>query len=171
VSYHSRPSLVVSSWLSLKIGSLLVVESPAKAIRYTRWLVGYSLQGAVLRDSINNVLARCGLQCLFVRLTDRLDGRVLHMLVVARNAGRVVWSFVMVPYESRVVESVDDIGALEVLLSKMRSTVSNLLIMTESIKRPVGHVSRVSLLKRTAACEATAVVLSRRGLAELGGEG
>jgi hypothetical protein len=46
---------------------------------------------------------------------------------------------------------------LEILLPKMRSTVSSFLIIAYSIKWSVRHVPRVSLPKRAAACKSTAL--------------
>jgi hypothetical protein len=165
VTYQSSPSPQIAAWLSLKIGSLLIIENATKAIWCTRWLIGYSFQGTVLRHSIKNGLARGSPQCLCVRLADRLDGRVLHVLVVARDAGSIIGAFVVVARKSGSVESVDDIGALEALLPKMGSTVSKFFIFANRIKRPDGHVSRISLPKRAIAGQASALVLRRRRIA------
>jgi hypothetical protein len=78
---------------------------------------------------------------------------------VPRNAGGVIGALVMVSSGARCIESINDISALEVLLSKMRSTVSNLFVFADRIEWSVGHVSRVSLLKRAAACQALALGL------------
>jgi len=145
IAYLSRPAPVVTAWLSLKVGSLLIVESPTKAIGDTGWLVGGSFDGTMLRNGIDDVLPRRSPQCLRVRLTDCSNGGIFDMLVIARNAGSIIWSFVVITCESGVVETIDDICAGKVLLPKMRSTVSNLLVITNDIKWPVGSISRVAL--------------------------
>lgn len=77
---------------------------------------------------------------------------------VASNVGGIIRAFVVVLRDARLVQSVDDVGALEVLLPKMRSTVSNLLIFAEDVKRPVRLVTRVALLERATARKPTAIV-------------
>ena len=109
------------------------------------------------RYRIDNVLSGRGPQCLSVRLFDCLNGRILHMLV-AGNASGIVRAFVVVLRDARFIEAVDDIGALKVLLPKMRGTVSNLLVFAEEVKRPVRLVTRVALLKRATACKPTVLV-------------
>ena len=64
---------------------------------------------------------------------------------ITRKAGSIVGAFVMVRGESCTVESVDDVGALEVLLPKMVSTVSGFLIFTDLVQWLVRHVAWVSL--------------------------
>jgi hypothetical protein len=86
--------------------------------------------------SVGDVLPRSSLQGLLVRVLDRREGTVfLHS--VASETGSIVRAFVVVTAERCFVETVDDVGALEVLFPKMGSTVSNFLIMTQLVKRPV----------------------------------
>lgn len=150
VSYLSGPTPVVCSWLTLQIGSLLIIENSTEAVGHTRWDVGNAFQRAMFRDGIVDVLARRSPQCLLVGFADRIDGCILDMLV-ASNACSVVWAFVVVASGADCIESIDHVRALEVLLPKMRRPVSNFLIFSESIKWPVRHVARVSLSKRAAA--------------------
>jgi hypothetical protein len=154
-TYLSRPTLVIASWLPLKIGSLFIIENPTKAVRHTRWDVGNSFQWAMLRYGIHDVLSwRCP-QCFLVGLADRFNRGILDVLV-ARDAGGIIGAFMVVTSRARYIEPIDDISTLEVLLSKMRGTVSNLFILADCVKWPVRHVSGVSLLKGTAACKSLA---------------
>jgi hypothetical protein len=157
-TYLSRPTPIIATWFPLKIGSLLIVENPTKAVWHTRWDVGNSFQRAVLRYGIYDVFTGSRPQCFLVRLADCFDGWILHM-PVPRDAGGVIRALVMVSSGARCIEPINDISALEVLLSKMRGTVSNLFIFADRIEWSVGHVSRVSLLKRAAACQALALRL------------
>lgn len=150
VSYLSGPTPVVCSWLTLQIGSLLIIENSTEAVGHTRWDVGNAFQRAMFRDGVVDVLARRSPQCLLVGFADRIDGCILDMLV-ASNACSVVWAFVVVASGADCIESIDHVRALEVLLPKMRRPVSNFLIFSESIKWPVRHVAWVSLSKRAAA--------------------
>jgi hypothetical protein len=159
-TYLSGPAPIITSWLSLKIGSLFIIENPTKAICHTRWNIGNSLQWAVLRYGINDVLLRCGSQCFLVRFADCFDRWILYVLV-ACDAGGVIWTFVMITSGPRYVEPINDISALKVLLSKMRGTVSNLFVFADRVKWPVRHVSRISLLKRATACKSLALRLDR----------
>jgi hypothetical protein len=118
----------------------------------------------VLFNSIDDILSWCGPQSFLVRFTNRCD-RCIPDVLIACNAGGVVGTFVVVTSEASGVEAVDDIGSLEVLLSKMRGTVSNFFIFTQCIKWPVRHVSRVSLLKRATASESAALQLAWRWVA------
>jgi hypothetical protein len=158
-AYLSRPSFIVTSWLTLKVGSLLIIENATKTIRHARGNVGHSLQWAMLRHSICNVFPWSGPQRFLVRLADRLDGCVLDVLVT-RNTSGIVRTFVVVTSETSCVETVDDISSLEVLLSKMRCTVSNLFILAEYIKWPVRRVSRITLLQRATACKSATLQLT-----------
>jgi hypothetical protein len=154
-TYLSRPTLIIASWLPLKIGPLFIIENPTEAIRHTRWDVGNSFQWAMLSYGIHDVLSWCCPQCFLVGLANRFNGWILDVLV-ARDASGVIRTFMVVTSRPRCIEPIDNIGALEVLLSKMRGTVSNLFILTDCVKWPVRHVSRISLLKRSAACKSLA---------------
>jgi|TARA_R110002003_G_scaffold126_46_gene11813 hypothetical protein len=156
-TYNTWPTPVVASGLSLKIGSLLIIENPTKAIWNPWWNVGNSFQWAMLCHSIDNVLSWSCPQCFLVCHSNRSNRRILDVLVVACKAGRVIWSLVVVTSKAGCIESIDDVGTLEILLPKMRSTVSSFLIIAYSIKWSVRHVPRVSLPKRAAACKSTAL--------------
>lgn len=159
VSYLSRPTPIVPSWLALQIGSLFIIENSTKAIGHTRWDVGNAFERTVSGDGIVDVLTRGGPQSFLIGLANRIDGCILDMFV-ASNVGSIVWSFVVVTSWTDCIEAVDYVRALEILLPKMRRTVSYFLIFLQSIKRPVGHVARVSLSKRAAAPESTILHLT-----------
>jgi hypothetical protein len=158
-SYLSGPTPVVRSWLALQIGSLLIIENSTKAIRHTRWDVSNAFQRAVSADCIVDVLTWGSPQCFLVRLAHRVDGRILDVLV-ASDVGSIVGTFVVVTSGTDGIEAVDYVRALEVLLPKMRRTVSDFLIFAEGIKRPMGHIARVSLSKRAAASKSAALHLT-----------
>jgi hypothetical protein len=65
-TYLSRPTPVITTWFPLKIGSLLIVENPTKAVWHTRWDVGNSFQWTVLGYGIYDVFAGSGPQRFLV---------------------------------------------------------------------------------------------------------
>jgi hypothetical protein len=96
--------------------------------------------------SVDNVFTRCSPQSLLVGVLDCRKRAVLNMLVTG-DSGSVVWALVVVLTKRRLVEAVDDICALEILLPKMRSTVSKFFFFTDLVKRPVGPVARIALFQ------------------------
>jgi hypothetical protein len=85
---------------------------------------------------VDDVLSWGSPQGLFVRVLDRRE-RTVFGIPIASETGGIVRALVVVPTEACFVQTIDDVGALEVLFPKMRSTVSNFLIMTQLVKRSV----------------------------------
>jgi hypothetical protein len=160
LTHHSWPTAIVASRLSLKIGTLFIIEYPTKAIRNTRRCIGNSFQWTMLRHSIDDVLSRRSPQSFLVGLSDGRDRRVLHVLV-AGEAGCIVRALVVVARKAGGIQTIDNVSALEVLPPKMGSTVSNFFVLTEYIKWSVTSVSRVTLPERTTARESSTLVLGR----------
>jgi hypothetical protein len=92
-------------------------------------------------------------------------------VLVARDAGCIVRTFVMVTRETRNVEAVDDVRALKVLLPKMRSTVSKFFFLTDCVKRSVALVAWVTLAKRPTAPYSRALILAWCWVARSAGTG
>jgi len=135
-TYNTRPATVVSSRLSHQVSTLFIIEYSSETISHARWYDGDSLQGTMPLYRVDNVLPWSSPQGLLVRILDRREGTVFFD-AVASETGSIVRALVVVPTERCLVETIDDVGALEVLFPKMGSTVSNFLIMTQLVKRPV----------------------------------
>lgn len=140
---HTRPAAIITTGLTLQVGSLLVIENPSETIRHTRGNVGDSFERTVSLHRIDNVLTWGGSQCLLVGILDSRKGTVLFHSV-AGNAGCIVGTFVVVTTNARLIEPVDDVGTLEVLFPKMWSSVCNLFIVTQLVERSVGLVAWVT---------------------------
>jgi len=136
VVFNTRPTTVVSSRLSHQVSTLFIIEYSSETISHARWYDGDSLQGTMPLYRVDNVLPWSSSQSLLVRVLNRCEGTVF-LDAVASETGSIVWALVVVPTERCLVETIDDVGALEVLFPKMGSTVSNFLIMTQLVKRPV----------------------------------
>jgi hypothetical protein len=135
-TYHTRPSAVITSRLSLQVSSLFIIENPSETISHPRWDNSNTLQRTMPLHSIDDVLPWGSPQGLFVRVLDRRE-RTVFGIPIASETGGIVRALVVVPTEACFVQTIDDVGALEVLFPKMRSTVSNFLIMTQLVKRSV----------------------------------
>jgi hypothetical protein len=120
----------------VQVSSLFIIENSSEPISHARWYYGDTLQRTMPLYRVDNVLPWSSLKCFLVRALDRRK-RTVFFNSVASETGGIVRALVMVPTEGRLVKTIDDVGALEVLFPKMGSTVSNFLIMTQLVKRPV----------------------------------
>lgn len=111
-------------------------------------------------NGIDNVFTGRGSQGLLVGILDSRKGAVSRV-PVAGDAGSIVWTLVVVATNARLIETVDDVGALEVLFPKVWSTVSNLLIMTQLVEWAVRLVAWVACFEGASSGEFSLV--ERRG--------
>jgi hypothetical protein len=135
-TYDTRPTTVVTSRLSLQVGSLFIIENPSETISHARWYYSNTLKRTMPLYRIDNVLSWGSPQGLLVRVLNRRERAVLG-IPVPSNTGGIVGALMVVPTKACFVKTIDDVGALKVLFPKMGSTVSNFLIMTQLVKWPV----------------------------------
>ena len=127
VTYDAGDSLVVAlvQRVALHVGAFLVVVDTAELIRHARRDSGDALQWTVSIDSVLDVFPWCRPQRFLIRVLHGCHRAVL-LVSVTGEAGGIVRSLVVVLRYSGSVESIDNVGALEVLLPKMVSTVRSL---------------------------------------------
>lgn len=101
-TYNTRPSSVVASRLALEISAFFVLQDSAQRIGDTWRYICHAFQWSVLGYGINNVLLGSGSEGFLIRLLDGLNWRIFGVLV-ACEAGSVIWSFVMVTSRARAV--------------------------------------------------------------------
>jgi len=150
VVFDSRPATVITARLSLQVGSLFIIENPSEAISHARGKVSNTLQWTMPLHRVDDVLPWSSPQGLLVRILDRRKRAILG-IPVPSDARSVVRALMVVSREARLIETVDDVGALEILLPKMGRTVSNFLIMTYYVKGSVRLVTRKALFQRVIA--------------------
>lgn len=146
--FYSRPASVVTTGLALQVCAFLVVKDPAEAVWDARRQISNTLQWPMLRDCVNDVLPWCGPQCLLIRVLHSGDW-AMSDVYVSGEIGSIVRTFMVVAV-SAFVEAVDDVGALEVLLSEMMGTMCGLGVLADAVKRSVRHVSWIAFAQRAA---------------------
>jgi hypothetical protein len=109
----------------------------------------------VLCDSVQYILPWCSPQGFLVRIGNGCN-RTVRIVFVAGEVGRIVWAVMMVG-ETAFIETINYIGAVVVLLSKMMGTVCRLLFLTEGFERSDRLVPRVALTEGATTSKASAV--------------
>jgi hypothetical protein len=85
----------------------------------------------MLLDGVHDVFSRGSLERFFIRVCDG-GHRTVRVAQIASHAGRIIWAF-MVVAEGCLIETIDDVGSLEILLPEMVSTVRSLGIITDDV--------------------------------------